>query len=310
MRVVIIGLGSIGRRHASVLQAMDAKIKLYALRSRPENADEYENVKNFFKWEDISEISPDFIILSNPTAHHARSLKKLIPLGIPLFIEKPVLTNTEDADHLKKMIEAQELLTYVGCNLRFLDCLAFVEKQLSHNTKKLNEVNAYAGSYLPNWRPGRDFRKIYSANKEMGGGVHLDLIHEVDYLYWLFGQPMEKQFLLRSVSSLDITAVDYASYWLGYPDFTINLTLNYYRKTAKRQLELVFENDIWLVDLLNNQVINAEGEVIFKSQQSIASTYTAQMAYFLQAVKSPEVELPFSNTFADGVEVLKIATEA
>ena len=96
----------------------------------------------------------------------------------------------QGSETLVKRINQSNLLTYVACNLRFLECIQFLKERLDSQKKFVQEVNVYCGSYLPDWRPGKDYKTIYSAIKEKGGGVHLDLIHELDYIYWLFGKPL------------------------------------------------------------------------------------------------------------------------
>lgn len=170
----------------------------------------------------------------------------------------------------------------------------------------MNEINAYCGSYLPEWRPNINFRDIYSVNPDMGGGVHIDLIHEVDYLYWLFGMPEKTKTVFRSRSSMRIKAYDYANYCLIYNSFCASVVLNYYRKDTKRTLELVFEDETWIVDLRKN-IIMSQDKIIFKSDQNMIDTYLDQMNYFVQLVKTNK-KTSF-NTIEDAYNVLKICLE-
>jgi predicted dehydrogenase len=169
-------------------------------------------------------------------------------------------------------------------------------------SKRLNEVNVYCGSYLPDWRPNIDFRKTYSAIPELGGGVHIDLIHELDYLYWLFGMPKGVKRNFRSQSSLSILSFDYANYLLDYNGFCANVVLNYFRREPKRNLELVFDDETWNIDLLKNQ-ITCNHQTIFSSEQRIADTYPLQMEYFIDSIKEKESTF---NTISDAYNVLKI----
>src|SRR5690606_19349874 len=137
--------------------------------------------------------------------------------------------------------------------------------------ERVNEVNVYCGSYLPDWRPGVDFRKVYSANKELGGGVHIDLIHELDYVFWLWKEPRKTRAFFSNTSSLDISAFDYANYLWTYDGFSVSIVLNYYRRDPKRTLEIVTEQATYQVDLLNN-TIEKNGEIVFSSQQRINDT--------------------------------------
>ena len=192
MKVLIIGLGSIALKHIKALQELYPSVVIYALRRKGEPSKEIKGVIEVF---DISEIKVDtlsFILISNPTAVHYETIKEVMVYKKPLFIEKPLFeTLSNEANDLVMEIERQGIPTYVACNLRFLESIAKIRELLVG--KRVNEVNVYCGSYLPDWRPNIDFRKVYSANKEMGGGVHIDLIHELDYVYWLFGAPIHTQ---------------------------------------------------------------------------------------------------------------------
>lgn len=302
MKVLLLGLGSIGKRHVAAIKTLAPQTEIYALRSQP-NAESYPGVTNIYALADLGDATVDFAIIANPTAEHKTSIASLLPLKCPLLIEKP-LHATLDLAELLEQIAAQGTLTYVACNLRFLDCLVYLKTHEAElRPKRLNEVNAYCGSYLPDWRAGQDFRKTYSANAEQGGGVHIDLIHELDYLYWLWGMPDQVKSTLRHRSSLAISAIDYANYTLEYPDFAANVVLNYYRRDARRTLELVFEDETWLVDLRANR-ITCNGREIMASTQTVADTYILQMQYFIQLVQGNQ---PSFNTVDDAYNVLKIS---
>ena len=211
-----------------------------------------------------------------------------------------------DIEELINSINSREIFTYVACNLRYLDCIRFVKEQLSLlPNKKLNEVNVYCGSYLPDWRPNADFRKTYSAITELGGGVHIDLIHELDYLYWLFGIPKEVTRKFKCQSTLNISTYDYANYLLDYKGFCANVVLNYYRRDSKRSLELLFHDETWNVDLLKNEV-SCKNQILFDSEQRITDTYLLQMDYFINSISAKKKTF---NTVSDAYEVLKICLE-
>lgn len=301
MKVLIIGLGSIAKKHIAALKEIDSNIEIYALRSN-KNAESFDNVVNIY---DISENSKDFdfAIISNPTSLHASSITSILKLNIPLFIEKPVFESLE-YDDLLNNISKIGLITYVACNLRFLDSLKFLHDYIQNNpNQRINEVNVYCGSYLPEWRPGTDYRKCYSAIPELGGGVHIDLIHDIDYVYWIFGKPIASNGICRNVSSLDIRAIDYANYQLIYPGFTASIILNYYRRDYKRKLEVVFENSTWTVDIKSNSIYNESGCLIFKGENSPIETYKTQLEYFINSITNGDKPENDVNTAYD---ILKI----
>jgi len=303
MKILIIGLGSIGKKHVKAIQSVVPDAEIFALRSKSA-AEKHAGVTNIYHLDEAERIALDFVIIASPTSDHKNAIAQQVARGLPLFIEKPLYSSL-DVEAEVNALNAKGILTYVACNLRFLDCIQFIKGQLPElRNKKLNEVNVYCGSYLPDWRPG-DFRNTYSANASLGGGVHIDLIHELDYLYWLFGMPARIGRNFRSQSSLSISSFDYANYLLDYDGFCATVVLNYYRRDTKRSLELVFDDETWSVDLLKNQVCSNR-QVIFSSKQIIADTYQRQMEYFIQCVK--EKADPF-NTVSDAYNVLKICLD-
>jgi hypothetical protein len=304
MKVLIIGLGSIALKHIKALQELYPSVVIYALRRKGELSKKLEGVIEVFNINDIEVDTLSFILISNPTAVHYQTIKEVIAYKKPLFIEKPLFSDlSKEANELVTKVEKQETPTYVACNLRFLECIAKVKELIVG--KRINEVNVYCGSYLPDWRPNVDFRKVYSANKEMGGGVHIDLIHELDYVYWLFGAPIHTQSFFSNKSSLNITAYDYANYLWEYDDFSVSVVLNYYRRDSKRTLEILTDEGTYLVDLLKNTILYND-ELVFQSRQIPLETYTAQMQFFVEEILNKQTKF---NTIVEGYKVLELCLQ-
>ena len=302
MNILIIGLGSIARKHIAAIREIDKQASIYALRSSPD-APSCDGVTDIYDLDALTGTTPDFAIISNPTSCHAGTIRQLLDLRIPLFIEKPVFESTA-YDDLLADIDRAGITTYVACNLRHLSSLGFMHDYIRANpSRRINEVNVYCGSYLPEWRPGTDFRKCYSAIPELGGGVNIDLIHDIDYTCWIFGLPTLSFGLCRNASSLGIPAIDYANYSLIYPGFTASIILNYYRRDYRRRLEVVFEDGTWTLDIKANRITDAEGTVIYEGNNSIADTYTAQLRYFIDMISHGTKP---DNGVATAYEILKI----
>lgn len=302
MNILIIGLGSIAKKHIAALRSIDENLRLYAYRSSKSTNSIY-GVMNLFSWDEVRENYYDFAIVSNSTAYHQSSIEKLLDLNIPLFIEKPLYHLLSIESTVKKVSDSK-IINYVACNLRFLDSLIFTKRYIENSNAKINEVNIYCGSYLPEWRKDNDYKKNYSAIPEMGGGVHIDLIHEVDYVYWFFGLPVKTSKVFSNKSNLNIEAYDYANYCLEYSHFCVSVILNYYRRDSKRTLEIVLEDETILVDLLKNEV-KSNDKIIYKSEQTIIDTYQSQMKYFIDSINKTNT----LNDVNDAFNVLKICLE-
>ncbi|MDD5041842.1 MAG: Gfo/Idh/MocA family oxidoreductase [Candidatus Peribacteraceae bacterium] len=305
MNILIVGLGSIAKKHVAALRATETDATIFALRSSPD-AEVFENVRNIRTLEELP-VTPDFAIISNPTHLHLPSIRQMLPLRCPLFIEKPVVRTVAEAEQLLTLLPA-DAVTYVACHLRHHPCLQFVREQLLARRPQVNEVSAYCGSFLPEWVPGKDWKKSFRFDPAQSGGVHMELIHEMDYIHWVFGTPAAVSGTVRSVSSLHMPAPfgsaqgalsdewsraergverapDFAHYVLTYDTFAATITLNYYRRDAKRTLEIVFGDQTWLVDLLRFTV-EANGKQVFFSPLKTPDLYRLQMEYFLRCLKT------------------------
>ncbi len=304
MTILIIGLGAIAKKHINVIRNLYPNCKIYALRSQEKNVSEIEGVINVINIDEIEE-KVYCVFITNPTSLHSEAIYKCLNLNAPLLIEKPLFDKVIENSILVDYVNSKNIITYIACNMRFHPAITFLKKYLEENICEINEVNIYCGSFLPDWRKVDDYKKSYSANPDLGGGVHLDLLHEIDYIYWLFGKPMNVNSIKRNVSTLGILAYDFASYTLEYPKFCANFILNYYRKFAKRNIELVLSNEILDIDLIKCSVKNSRNEIIFsKNDYNILETYQNQIEYFFNCIDSSILPM---NNINESYEILKIA---
>jgi len=303
MKVLIIGLGAIAKKHIAALNELIPNVELFALRSN-QSSNSIRGIKDYYEFKELINVRFDFIIISTPTSKHFEIINLCKNLDTPLFIEKPLFHHVgEKEKQLVSLISGIGINTYVACNLRFLDCLIKLKEFIRN--KRVNEVNIYCGSYLPDWRPEANFRKIYSVDVNLGGGVHIDLIHELDYLYWLFGAPLNSKSFFQNKSSLDIASYDYANYLWQYDRFSANIVLNYYRRDPKRTLEIICEDGTFFVDLLENTIIFNK-KLIFSSSQRISDTYNVQMKFYLEQILGKHLEF---NSIVEAYNILKLCIE-
>ena len=284
MKVLIIGLGSIAIKHITALRNLYPDCEIHALRYS-KSSPVIEGIRSCYTLNEVP-LDIKFILISNPTSLHLKTIKEVSHFGVPLFIEKPPVDSLYQMSELVKLIETLDVPTYTAFNLRFHPVVQWLKNNIDYYN--VLEVNTYCGSYLPDWRPDKDYRKIYSSQKDLGGGVHLDLTHEIDFLLWIFGDPMSTMSSRRKISNLEIDSVDSAKYWLEYENFTISLTLNYFRRDSKRHIEIVTNQTTLECDLISNKITDLrKGQVVFESRVcSSLDTYTDQMKYFIDCVKT------------------------
>jgi predicted dehydrogenase len=301
LKVLIIGLGSIAHKHIDALKSVEPDCDIYALRST-QSSSIIEGVINCYS---LKEVPSDlgFIIISNPTSLHLKTIKEVVPFGVPLFIEKPPIDNLEDAKEVFQLVDELDLPTYTAFNLRFHPVVQWLKDNI--DSHRVIEINTYCGSYLPDWRPNQDYRKVYSAREELGGGVHLDLTHEIDYMIWILGYPLSAKSIKRKLSDLEINSVDSAKYWMEYESFTTSLTLNYFRRDSKRVIEVVTSETTLECDLLSNDVTDLRtGKVVFESKAFMSSdTYEKQMNYFINCIQSENQPM---NSLSESIRTMEV----
>lgn len=296
-----VGYGSIAKKHINAISTLYTNAHVIVVRRNcNEKIEEYNNltISCTTNLEDLNTV--DFIFITNPTALHIDVIKQVIIFKKPLFIEKPLAHNLGDISLLISEIKIHDIATYIACNLRFHTGLLYLKSLIGDI--RINEVNVYCGSYLPEWRKEIDYKQGYSANAKLGGGVHLDLIHEVDYCYFLFGNPKNTNVFLFNNSSLQVDAVDYAHYFWNYDLFSLQITLNYFRRDYKRTIEIVADDATYILDIKENQIKKGD-VVIFDGDKSFTFMYENQIDYFVNCVTNNK---KCFNDIEEAFHVLKL----
>jgi predicted dehydrogenase len=244
MDALIIGYGSAGKRHAKIL-TLSKKIKKIYIKTN-QKIKSY-NKFNFIK--KINNLNPDLIVVANETNKHysvCKSLEKTYRNKI-IFCEKPIFNKFYNFKPKKNKF-------YVAYNFRFHKCLQYIKKKI--NLDKVFFVEAESSSYLPHWRKNIDYSKNYSAFPNKGGGVLLDMSHEIDYLKWLFTDFKISKIYKNKISNLKILSEDIALIF-GYTkkNTLIKIKLTYFNKLPKRHLTICLKDGSQIyLDLLNSEI--------------------------------------------------------
>lgn len=256
MKLLFIGLGSIGKRHfrdtSAELDSRGADYSIDVLRygSTPLEPEIATKINRAYTGYDQLEDEYDVVFIANPSSEHYGTLQKINSFAKAFFIEKPVFTDL-DAD-ISKLGLSQDKVYYVACPLRFSPVIIKLKELLV--AQKPSAVRAICSSYLPEWRKGTDYRDSYSADIKKGGGVRLDLIHEWDYLSDLFGTPLSVKSYGGHYSKLEIQSEDTAVYIAEYSDMLLTLQLDYTGRVSRREIELFCERDTIIADILKNKI--------------------------------------------------------
>ena len=203
------------------------------------------------------------------------------------FIEKP-LVDREQLDEMRRAKIDIKGIAYVACPLRYTNVMQYVKQYI--DISKVHSVRAISSSYLPDWRPGQDYRDTYSAHRDMGGGVSVDLIHEWDYLQYLFGSPMEVKSIIEKVSNLEIDSDDLAVYIARYEDKIIELHLDYFGRVPERRIELYMDDDTVIADLINGNIGFLKSNNVVDLSEKRDDYQTKELEYFLSLLENPSQE--------------------
>lgn len=318
MRLVIAGCGSIGGRHARNLRALgDHELLLHDVDERRwQPLARAWRVLGFTDLAEALATSPEAVIVANPTSCHVSTALAAARAGCHLFIEKPLSHSLEGVDELIGLVQGGGLTTLVACNLRFDPGLAAVKTALGKGAiGRLLAMCIQFGSYLPDWRPHEDYRTGYSARKDLGGGVLLDAIHEIDYARWLAGEVTEVSGLMARVGDLAIETEDLALVWLRFASGAVaEIHLDYLNRCYSRSCELLGTQGTLRWDFVSGLAELYRGDR--REWQTVGrrpegcppdEMYVAEMSHFLRCLEGRESS---AQDVAAGGEALAIALAA
>ncbi len=329
MKILMIGLGGIGQRHTRNLRALlgrTAEIIAYRVRRQTHvvtpamDADTNRNVEDEYSirvYPSLDEAlaeKPDIAFVCNPSSLHVPVTLACIRAGCDVFVEKPLSDSLEGTQELARAATEQKCIAMVGYQLRFHPCLRKLTEAIQSGfLGNLLTVRATIGEYLPNWHRYEDYRQMYAARADLGGGVVLSQIHEFDYLFSLFGLPNRIYAIGGHWSDLEIDVEDTASILmecsLAGRALPIQLHQDYLQAPPSRQCEVIGDRGRAVMDLhaqtvtvftRGNLTPDVHSFPCFERNQ----LFLDETAHFLECVKTrkrPVVDV------VDGLQSLRMA---
>jgi predicted dehydrogenase len=280
MRILIAGLGGIGQRHLRNLRArLGAGAEINAVdprRNIPVLTDQLQveagitlekkyDLHIFSDLEPALAWKPDAVFVCNPTSLHVPTALQAAQAGCHLFIEKPLSHNLEQVEALISLVKRQGLMAVVGYQMRFHPCLLRLYTLVQEKTVgRILSVRAEIGEYLPGWHGYEDYRQMYASHQDLGGGVILSQIHEMDYLYWLFGLPCSVYALGGHLSRLEVDVEDTADILMNFTmdgqSVPVSLHEDYLQRPSYRTCEVIGDQGKILVNLAALSLEEFDGE--------------------------------------------------
>lgn len=328
MKILMVGLGGVGQRHARNIRTLlkdEASLIAYRVRGlshvvtptlqadAESNVEETLGIRAFGSLEDVLAERPDAAFICNPTAMHVPVATSCVEAGCDVFIEKPLSDSLDGIENLIQVANRNKRIVMVGYQLRFHPCLLKLRAVLeSGRLGRLLSVRATVGEYLRNWHPYEDYRESYAAKAALGGGVVLTQIHELDYLYSLFGLPRTVYAIGGHWSHLEIDVEDTASMLMecsidGRP-LPVHLHQDYLQSPVSRRCEVIGDRGRAILDFpslsVTVQQSGADPEVYDYSGFERNQLFLGELTHFFACV---EQRKPPIVSLQEGLQSLRIA---
>ena len=314
-RILIVGLGSIGKRHLRIARELCPSADIRVLRHKlTDEVVEYSN-GSFSTISEAVAFAPQIAVIASPAPFHVDTALILAEAYVHLLIEKPISVSLNGVLELIEICERNRLVLSTGYNLRFLTSLQRYRDYLTDRiVGRVLSVRCEIGQYLPLWRPSTDYRQGVSAQRELGGGALLELSHEIDYLRWIFGEVDWVRATLSRQSKLEIDVEDIAHLTLGFApgldghQIIGTVNLDFIRHDSIRICYAVGEKGSlrWnglLGEVAIYEVGANEWRVLFSHQHQRDDSYLLEWKNFLECVN--DRKKPLVSGF-DGLKVLEI----
>ena len=317
MKLLVIGCGSIGERHIRNLKSLlvrniiacDVRKERLQLIERKHGVETYDNI------EKALDQQASAVLVCTPTSTHIPIALSAANRGQHLFIEKPLSDTLDGIDQLIRIVQEKKLVTLVGCNTRFYASMRLVKKLVDEGSVgRVLSARASCGFYLPYWHPRQDYRKSYTANKSLGGGIILDDIHEIDYLRWLLGEVKEVFCISDKISNLEMDTEDFAAILLRFESGTVaEVHLDCLQHTYRRSCELIGEKGLIIWDYIKESVrLFTERDrrwQLFPKELRTGKNdmFIAEMKHFIDCIEGKDTS---TNSLTEAERVLEIALAA
>jgi len=310
-KILVVGYGSIGKRHVENLLSI-SNLEVIVCTKRNDVGKLKKHAKVYSTIKQCLEEKPDIGIIANETSLHVPTAIKLAKAGLDIFLEKPLSNSLKDVEKLHTIVKKKKLITQMGCNMRFHPCIKKIKSMIEQQKiGRIISVQVQTCSYLPDYHPWEDYRKGYAARKDLGGGIILTQIHEIDYMYWLFQEVENVISLSGKFSDLDITAEDCVSSLLKFKNKIMGeLHMDYFQRPDFRSCkirgtkgEIYWDSDNNHVNIYSMNKKRWKTELEIKNYQRNFS-YVEQLKHFIKCVKQRKETI---NDIEQGIATLKIA---
>ena len=310
----IIGLGSIGRRHLRLVKELQPELNIIAVRSGMGKKVEEEKLLKavVHSLDEAIDYGIEAAIIATPAVYHIQQAIYLMEKGVHVLIEKPLSHSLDNVNELLRVKKKYKVVGLVGYCLHYNSgALKFFDIINNKKIGQILHVQVDCGSYLPDWRKGMDYRESVSAKAELGGGVLLELSHELDYIRWFFGEMKSVSAKIQNSGTLDINVEDSVDMiFASEQGYSVSVHLDFNSGNTRRKCVARCSNGDLIWDAGANKVIwhPAGGTKENETYQNDGDyIYREQLKHFFNCIENEK--LP-SVSIHDGVAVLNMIESA
>lgn len=320
MKALIVGLGSIGKRHIENIKNLNPDIQISVWRQFSKEkglnglAPLVDNV--FFSKDESLRWKPDVVFVTNPAPLHCETALIFVKQNSHLFIEKPLSVAVNGLDELLKESKKHDLILMVGYVLRFFEPIKIIKRIIEQKVLgRVLSISSTVGCHLLNWRPDKRYQDTVTARKDLGGGVLLELSHELDYVRWLVGEVSKVYAQSDKVSDLEVDVEDIAEVCLRFECGAIgSIHLDMIDHATNRSCRVIGTEGtvVWdssLSDSVRLYSANTGTWSDLRPKVEIARNdmYKAELEHFLNCVSNKQKPLISGE---DGKRVIEMITAA
>lgn len=329
-KIFFVGLGGAGQRHLRIFKDLfPGSVEYSAYRSigrtpllnldfsvSTETALEKKyDLTLFNSLEEGLENEPDLIVISTPSSLHFETAKKAAERNINIFIEKPFSHNLDGFSDFENRVLEKNLYFFVSFQRRFHPYLKKIKEIIESGILgKIITANFNVASYVPAWHPYEDYKQLYACRADLGGGVLLTEIHELDLCYWYFGLPDYVSCIGGNYSNIKLDVEDTTHITLEYKDFAVQINLCFMQQHNRRDLYISGTNGYveWNADGNTFKFVNYNDgieENFEDSNYTNDDMFVSQAEYFLYNFKKTD-NLIFLSAARNSLAVVQAAKES
>ena len=314
-KILIIGFGSIGKRHLQNISSnFNAQLIVYTKRKDLRKLEKKGIIITDSLKYALSH-KPNIAFVTNETSLHIEMATKLAKHGLHLFLEKPLSNSMVGVKKLHSLISTKKLTTQMGCNFRFHPCLIKIKKILDKNELgRIISVQVESSSYLPDWHPYENYRFSYAARDDLGGGIALTCIHELDFLYWFFGDVKKIFSVTGKYSDLEVTSDDLSAMIMIFKNNVIaELHLDYFQRPDFKSCKIKGTKSTLYWDSTTNEVkLFSQKKKSWKSIYKLKNfdknqMYIDELKHYFKCIKNNKKTI---NDIDDGIKTLEVILAA